>query len=143
MSYDISSWKITNVHLELPLKFDFRSWLQKQPDKDAKGYATFGKRFCLEDERSRVLCDLVADTWQLSASGCALSGVIQDQKLILADPDAINWDGDGSGYLYHDVLIPLFKDFQGDLEAIVIWEHGDSVRQLKIVQGVVSDEKID
>lgn len=136
MSYNITSWKIRRIHLELPLTFNFRAWLKEHP-------AGPGVRWCLEDNESACLCNLGENTWKLVASGHALSGIIEGDKLILNDPKSLNWRGDCSGHLYSDVLLPLFQSFKGDIDALVVWESGDSINHLNIVQGVVSDEEIE
>lgn len=135
MSYNITGWKIRSIHLELPITFSFRDWLKEQ------GVGT-GVRWCLED-KSAVHYNLSEHTWTLEASGKELKGTIENEKLMLSDPKAVDWRSDGSGCLYSDVLIPLFEQFKGDIDAIVVWEGGDSINHLKIVQGVVSDKEID
>jgi hypothetical protein len=142
MSYNITAWKIRHIHLELPLTFNFQEWLREQPDFTERGYENVGKRWCLEDRDSLVRCSLADGTWNLCASGHDLSGIIQGDTLLMSDPKALDWTGDGSGHLYSDILIPLFKAFQGDLNALVVWEGGDSIRQLAIASGIVSDKEI-
>lgn len=140
MSYNITAWKIQHFHLELPLTFDFQSWVQSQPRRDEKGYENTGRRWCLEDGDSDVLINLAASTWKLSMSGKELSGIIKDDKLIAETLNS--WTSDGSGILYNDILIPLFKEFKGNLEALVIWEGGDSLYQVRINDGIVEETEL-
>jgi hypothetical protein len=141
MSYNITKWKIRELHLELPLTFDFQHWLTTQPDRTEKGYENVGKRWCLEErEPIAVQVNLTAQTWKLDILGNELSGdIVEDRLMTLAMED---WTGDCSGHLYSDILLPLFKNFEGTLVALVVWEGGDTVANLSIVDGVVSEEKL-
>jgi len=38
--------------------------------------------------------------------------------------------GEGSGYLYHEILLPSLRQSKGILEAVLIWEGGDSITRL-------------
>jgi len=77
MSYNITEWKVRTINLTLPLIFDFRQWLHMQPDRDEKGYENVGKRWCMEDEESKLLVDFASQTWKLACAGPTLSGVLQ------------------------------------------------------------------
>ena len=141
MSYNITAWRFGDLRLSLPKDFDFRRWLLAQPDRDEKGSENTGKRWCLEDGTCAVLVDPAARTWTLKLLDPALSGILaDDDSLVLTD--LRGWTGDGSGYLYSDILIPLFKEFHGILEALVVWEGGDSIKQVKVRNGVVEEEEI-
>ena len=69
-----------------------------------------------------------------------IKGIIENNAFIATELEY--WSGDGSGYLYSDVLIPLFEEFKGTLEAIVVWEGGDSIKRLNIHDGVVEETEI-
>src|SRR5579859_5456992 len=138
MSYNITGWKVRTINLTLPLTFDFRQWLHMQPNRDEKGYENVGKRWCLEDEESKLLVDFASQTWKLVCSGPTLSGVIVNGDS-LALTDFEGWTGDGSGHLYSDILLSLFKQFNGTLNALVIWEGGDSIYCLNIHDGIVGE----
>ena len=141
MSYNITNMKVRELHLELPLTFDFQHWLITQPDRDKRGYENTGKRWCLEDrEPIAVQANLAAQTWKLDILGCELSGEIVEGRLMTLALDG--WKGDCSGDLYGDILLPLFRDLKGSMEALVVWEHGDTVEQVSIVDGVVKKEKL-
>lgn len=131
MSYNISRWKIRDIHLVLPQDFNFPNWLSTQPD-------SVGKKWCMESE-DRVWCDLAHQEWKLPLSGHELSGVIHDNRLIAVQ---IECSADGSGHIYSDVLLPLFRGFHGTLNAIVVWESGDSVNNLSIHDGIVEDVEL-
>jgi hypothetical protein len=138
MSYNITNWKIRELHLELPLTFDFQEWVKSQPDQRG-GYENVGKRWCLED-KSAVQINLATQMWRLNIQGSEIAGEIAEGKLMTLGIDA--WMYDGSGTLYSDILLPLFQQFRGTLKALVIWEHGDIVTNLSIADGVVSEEKL-
>ncbi len=141
MSYNISGWKLRSIHLALPLTFDFQTWVRSQPDLDERGYTNYGKLWCIEEQDTAVIqTNLAAQTWKLEICNQELSGVIDDDALIVT---ALDWRGDSSGYLYSDILLPLFRAFQGALEAIVIWEGGDTIKRLSIRDGVVEDKEME
>jgi hypothetical protein len=139
MSTNIITWKIREIRLVLPIAFDFQQWVQSQPDRDKDGYANIGKRWCLEEwDKAVIWTNLAAQTWKLDVLDHTLSGMIENDTLVATKLD---WTGEESGYLYSDILLPLFKEFQGVLEAIVVWE-GSSVCQLTIRNGVIEDEEM-
>lgn len=57
----------------------------------------------------------------------------------------INIRGEGSGTFMHEVFEPAFEPgyCTGELEAVLIWEGGDSVTRLKIDSEGFSNEQID
>ena len=55
----------------------------------------------------------------------------------------IKISGEGSGTLMDWIIEPALKESSGYLEAVCIWEGGDSITRLKVENGVVVDEKID
>src|SRR5260221_723638 len=116
MSYNIDTWKIQSLRFELPRNFDFQEWLDKQPDRNERGYENVGKRWCVEEsEEIHVLLNEAKQTWQLEMSNQSLSGKIMDEKLVVTE---IDWRGEGSGHMYHDILLPLFREFHGSVDAI-------------------------
>ena len=142
MSYNITGWKVSAVHLELPRLFDFHAWVAALPEKDEQGYENSGRRWCLQDTRSGVTADLARGTWTLHASGKTLSGVIEGETYVACDPDRLDWTDDGSGHLFRGILLPLFHAFKGDLAALVIWEGGDSIERVTITHGSITREEV-
>lgn len=140
MSYNISAWKIRNIHLRLPINFGFQSWLQSQPGTDEHGYENVGRRWLLEHKDSFVHINAADSTWKIPIMNDELAGTIVGQSLFLTDLEG--WTEDGSGHLYGDILIPLFKEFKGTLDAIVVWEGGDSIYHVVIHDGIVEEEEI-
>lgn len=140
MSYNITRFKVNTVLLGLPRTFDFLQWVHTLPDRDEQGHENVGKRWCLEDdERISVKANLADNTWELEIMNQSLSGVVLENHLAVRD---IDWQGDFSGHLYGDILLPLFKEFKGSLSALVVWEGGDSVVRLSITEGEASEVDI-
>jgi|SRR5579859_22922 len=140
MSYNITAFKQSSISLNLPLTFDFMEWVRTLPDRDQRGYENVGKRWCLEDRSpTAVNANLAQKTWELDFTTQSLSGTIENNELLVTD---IDWRGEGSGHLYSDILLPLFRAFNGNLEAMVVWEGGDSIYRLSIHNGVVSEMEI-
>lgn len=142
MSYNITSMKVSKVSLRLPLHFDFMKWITGQPARDERGYENIGRRWLLEDPVA-ISANLAEGAWQLSLFGeddKVIKGIIEDGALVATALE--DWEGDGSGYLYEDVLLPLFKEFKGTLEAIVVWEGSDSIKRLNIHDGVVEETDV-
>ncbi|SRR6266699_177557 len=129
MSYNITRFKVRRIDLSLPLAFDFQQWLETQPP-------SVGKKWCMEDE---VAVNLAKGTWTLPLSDQELSGAIEGDRLIV---NSVSCSSEGSGYIYSDILLPLFKEFRGYLIAAVVWEGGDKVCHLSIEDGVVEEEEI-
>lgn len=140
MSYNITRFKVRRLELELPLTFDFLQWVRGLPDTDEEGHENIGKRWCLEDEDIAIKTDLARATWSLELFDQELRGAIENNRYIT---NAIDWQGEFSGYLYSDILLPLFKEFKGYLRALVVWERGDSVVELNIEDGGVSEVDLD
>jgi hypothetical protein len=141
VSYNITAMKVRSIHLELPLTFDFQHWLQEQPRKDKQGYENYGRRWCLE-AGEEVTAKLAKGTWKLGLgmADITLSGTIQGDKLIATKIDC---RGDGSGYIYSDIILPLFEAFHGNLNALIIWENGDTIKQVTIQDGTIEEEEME
>lgn len=140
MSYNITSFKTKSMHLAFPINFDFQAWVRAQPDRTVQGYENAGKRWCLEEkDDAHIWTDLAARTWKLPLLNQELTGVIEGDTLTVTEMD---WRGDGSGHLYSDILMPLFREFKGNLSALVVWEGGDTITQLDIREGVVEETEL-
>jgi hypothetical protein len=131
MSYNITRFRVKSLDLSFPLSFDFQEWIESQPNST-------GKRWCIEDENT-ILTNLAASTWKLKLGSQELSGTIKGDRYVV---DEIDWRSDGSGTLYEDILLPLFREFQGSLEALVVWEGGDTVKQVNIQKGEISEVEL-
>lgn len=144
MSYNISRIKIHALSLSLPLDFDFQGWLTTLPDKDKHGYENAGKRWCRE-EGSEVTILLSSRAWKLVfvgdivLRGTVLRGATPEKALSATTLDC---EGECSGNLFSDVILPLFAVFKGEFEAIVIWEHGDTVARVSVHDGTIEEKEL-
>jgi len=123
MSYNIDTFKLKKVRLTLPIdiKFDkYVDWL---------------------DEES-VIGNFDKGTWSINDNG---EGFEMQGKITKAGLEVTNVkvNGEGSGHDYEDLLKPLFVDYKGDLEAVMIWEGGDSITSISIVNGKVTEKEIE
>lgn len=140
MSYNITRMKVSKVSLRLPLDFNFMEWITGQPSLDKHGYENTGRRWCLEDPVA-VSANHADGTWQLSLIGDkTIKGVIEDDAFVVTALE--HWINDGSRDLYNDILLPLFEEFKGTLEAVVVWEGGDTTERLNIHDGLVEETKM-
>lgn len=55
----------------------------------------------------------------------------------------IEMSGEGSGTFYNWILEPALKQSSGILEAVLIWEGGDSITRLTVENGKVESKEID
>lgn len=139
MSYNITAMKVHSLHLELPLTFDFRQWVEGLPFYTEDGLENVGKRWILADEHIFLASNLAQGTWKLDLGGQTLRGIIDNDCLSLI---SLTWTGDGSGYYYSDILLPLFNQFKGSMDVLVIWEGGDTVQEVHIVDGQIEAKEI-
>ena len=51
--------------------------------------------------------------------------------------------GEGSGTFYNWILKPALKQSEGILEAVLIWEGGDSIQWLTVKAGKVTERDIE
>jgi len=123
MSYNIDTFKLKKVRLILPLNIKFNKYAEWLDEKGA-------------------IANLADATWAVNedGEGFEMRGNVTKQGLEVV---GVSCWGEGSGHVYEDVLLPLFKDYKGDLEAICIWEGGDSITKLSIKNGVVTEKEVD
>lgn len=78
--------------------------------------------------------------------GCEqqIRGFLKDGKDGLdIEVTGLDMEGEGSGNFWHYSLEPALKRSTGHLEAVLIWEGGDSVSRFRVDDGVVSNEQIE
>jgi len=121
MSYNIDTFKLKKVKLTLPI------------DIKLNKYADW-----LKD----TIADLNNGTWSVNDGweGFSMSGKIINSRL---EVENIDCSGGGSGNAYEEILKPLFKDYKGDLEVVTVWEGGDSITKLSIINGVIKEKDIE
>lgn len=118
MSYDISTWKTKRLeNLIIPLsafyKHERSDWHPSQP--------TIVK----------------AVTGEISlACGCEqeIKGILSGENIRVTE---FNMRGEGSGTFYNWILEPALQESTGILEAIMVWEGGDSINKLTAIDGKV------
>lgn len=139
MSYNISTWKIRSLDLRIPKSFRFMAWVEALPATDERGYENVGRRWLLA-RPAYILLDAETQTWKLDLMNQSLSGDIAGDVLLVRDIN--NWTDDFSGYLYHDILLPLFREHKGNLSAVIVWEGGDTVERVTIKNGNIRTVEI-
>lgn len=125
MSYDVDTWKTKNlVDLVIPVE----SLLRVERDDWRP------RRERLED--GSVSFTITEDCW--------IRGTVEivDYSELLR-VTAIQMSGDGSGTALRMVIEPALKDSRGILVAARVWEGGDMIDRLTVVDGAVSTELIE
>lgn len=77
------------------------------------------------------------DTYEVTLSGgCEqeIKGVLKDGQIFVKEFDM---SGEGSGTFYDWILVPALEESTGILEAVLIWEGGDSISGLRVIGGNV------
>ncbi len=122
MSYNIDTFKLKKVRLILPTDIKFSKYVDWIGDE--------------------VIANLAKGIWSINdeGEGFQMHGKITKAGLEVTD---VKVNGEGSGHDYYDLLKPLFIDYKGDLEAVMIWEGGDSINSISIVNGKVTEKKIE
>ncbi len=125
MSYNIDTWKTKKLEdLKVPLQ-EFYTHERKDfhPEKPTITDAT-----TMEVEIG-CMCE-----------DSAIKGILKDGILTVTEIDI---SGEGSGTFMHEVFEPALRKSTGKLEAILIWEGGDSTCKLKVDDGSVNDEPVE
>ena len=124
MSYNIDRWRTKKLNnLVVPLtafyKHERTDWHPSQP-----------KIVRTETNEVELEC------------GCeqVIYGVLKNGLLTITEFDMA---GEGSGTFYNWILAPALKESTGKLEAVLIWQGGDSINRLKVKDGVIILEDIE
>lgn len=123
VSYNIDTWKTKRLgNLTIPLKAFFKherkDWHPNQPVID-------------NAETGEVVLEC--------GCGQEIKGVLKDGNLLVTEFDMT---GEGSGTFYEWILVPALEESAGTLEAVLIWEGGDSIQRLKVKDGKVRSSDI-
>lgn len=120
MSYNVDSFKVKRMEgLKLPLKSLYESkrsdWHPDEPE-------------------------LIGDNKVIITCGCGqeIEAILEDGYLTVTK---LNMSGEGSGSFIDYVLFEALKQSTGYLEAILIWEGGDSITRLIVDNGELSNEE--
>jgi hypothetical protein len=120
MSYNVSGYIVRTVE---GLKFPIKSVV---PDKWGEPKIEINDPTNLS---AKLICGEVSE----------LKGTIEREDFLVED---IIIYGMGSGYLVFDILPELLKDSPGSLDVLLIWEGGDKFTNLKVENGVFSNEEV-
>jgi hypothetical protein len=130
MSYDITSWttlKIKNLSFNME---DF----SYPPNRIKNGWSIQRSLDFKESGEHSLEIDISTERGSISGGFDFESNRITAEKCEIA--------GIGSGVAWFDCLLPALKKSRGYLEAIVIWESGDSVGLLTVKDGQVTESDI-
>ena len=124
MSYNIDTWKTKKIDgLVVPVVPLYKS---KYPPS----------KMVIESYEN----DIVRVRIDISEIG-GISGVLTSDKCIVVEK--IELCGEGSGMDFADILMPALKLSKGHLEAVLVWEGGDSITRLCVSDGKVTTEAIE
>lgn len=120
MSYNIDTVKVKKLeNFVIPIKSLYESerkdWHPKQPA-------------LIDYESNRVIIFM--------GCGQSISGLVDNGNIKVEKMDLV---GEGSGSLMYYVLKNAFEKSTGIFEAVMIWEHGDSVTKFCVEDGKVTE----
>lgn len=128
MSYNISTWKTKKLaDFRLPVKS-----IAVSAERQARGWKINGYVIGLIPLVMR---------FQLDESPGITGHLIDNNSIIVVDK--IELGGEGSGSVYNEVLLPALKQSSGEMEAVIVWEGGDSIRRLHVVNGIPTDSPVE
>ncbi len=116
MSYNISSFKLKKLeNLVIPVKEfypeDNRKWHPRKPE----------------------VIDIDTNTVEIEGLGeGSVKGILEKGMLHVTE---ICISGEGSGWFMKEIMKPVFKASKGKLEATLVWEGGDSITKIKVLDG--------
>lgn len=121
MGYNIDNWKTKKLNnLTIPLEAFFRhprtDWHPKQSLRGTQ--------------------DLTLEC----GCGQEIKGTLNGENIVVTEFDM---HGEGSGTFYHMILEPAFKESKGELEAVLVWEGGDTIQKLRVKNGAVITTNIE
>ncbi len=124
MSYNIDTWKTKKLeNLVIPLKAFYeherKDWHPKEP--------TITNAETMEVE---LEC------------GCeqTIKGVLKDGLLTVTEFEMY---GEGSGTFKSWILDEALRQSKGELEAVLVWEGGDSITRLKVKDGILEEDNVE
>jgi hypothetical protein len=123
MSYNIDKWKTKKLGgLSIPLEAFYR---HERTDWHPKAI--------INSPTSNVV---------MLECGCGqrIVGALENGFLLVHEFDMA---GEGSGTFYNWILEPALKESKGTLEAVLVWEGGDSINRLTVKDGKVTSAEID
>ncbi len=134
MSYNVTTWKtkeLQNLTIPVNALFADEDWLPEQSMVD-----TNPAFYTLEWGESYIKGSIVGEPVTQR------NGFLPPDSTQMLEVDEISVHGDGSGYLLWKVIKPALEKSKGRLVAVRIWEGGDSVDRLVVVDGDVDEETV-
>ncbi len=124
MSYNIDTFKVKKLeNLIIPLKAFFKH-----------------ERTDWHPEQPRIVN---AETMEIVMEcGCEqlIKGILKDGAIHVTE---LQMYGEGSGTFKGWILDEALKQSTGELEAVLVWEGGDSITRLIVSDGVVTETKVE
>ena len=122
MSYNIDTVHVKKCELTIPMAIGVEAMLMS--------------KFSINLEHTG------ADTFE--ASGCSegfhIEGLVDRSANVYRITYFIDY-GEGSGGCWHSV-VEFLETTMGELQAVVVWEGGDSITKLSVKDGVVTEEEV-
>lgn len=143
MSYNITSWKTKLLdRLVIP-----KDELQFSEDMQRRGWkvtSRLGDGPIYEHDDALQVARLINHGIPIVLDICGkkdIVGVLDNQGNIIVS--AISFRDEGSGIVYHELLLPALAKSTGKLDAVLIWEGGDSISGVRVDNGKVEEYQID
>lgn len=116
MSYNIDTVKIKRLeNFVIPIKALYEGvredWMPDQP---------------------KITIPITNEVSITCGCGQELKGILKEGNLHVSKLDLA---GEGSGTLMHDILEKAFKQSTGILEMVMVWEGGDSITKMTVIDG--------
>ena len=122
MSYNIDTWRTKEIdNLTIPLS---------AIDKDAWG----------KELQWRGKPPVFKVSSGCYGDGLEIEGRVDDDNLLV---ESITCEGEGSGTLYSSTLQSILRASAGRLVAVQVWEGGDSITRLTVIDGSLKEEEVD
>jgi len=135
MSYNVTTWKtkkLRNLTIPVNALFAVPDWQLNQSVDDGLG-GTFAQRWGKSYIKGALVGEPVTQR----------NGFLPPDSTQMLAVDEISASGDGSGSLLWKVINPALEKGKGRLVAVRIWEGGDSVDRLVVVDGDVNEQDVD
>jgi hypothetical protein len=132
MSYNISRFKTKAVKLVLPKGFDFQKFYLMLEHKNMV------HKFNEWAGELKVASDLKNWEYKSGSEETYFKGIVTSRGFEVKD---VTVRGEGSGTEWREGILPLFEKYHGDLDAVMVWEGGDSVVRITIKNGQIMAEE--
>lgn len=130
MSYNVSTMRVKHLDLTLPRWFSYQEWVRysQEHKKDFADGLTVGTELLMTPNGK----------WFIDDMGFELHGTYDDDGFKVGK---VVCRGEGSWY-YYFALMELLKLYGGVFHALVVWEGGDSVQDVHVKDGVLTEKEL-